>query len=227
MDKTDLIEKRFMPALCNFKNSHIFVSGGGSDGDKSVERYDIGRDTWQMMPSMNRGRKYHASVALGNHVYVICGFNSRAEDRNRHHKSMERLNASQVDRGAPQWQLIQILQETFAVRQLFVAVAVSDTEIAILGGKNDYQRAYLSDVVIFDETRMVLTQKIQLAELFGFINRHNQAHFVNKKVFMKVTRTGIEPAIYRFGMNDPCPMRLSRLPRLPQVQRNTNLFSLY
>ena len=62
-------EARQHAGICNLKDKYVFASGPSV----SVERYDIASDSWQMMPSMNEKRNCHASCALGDQIYVICG----------------------------------------------------------------------------------------------------------------------------------------------------------
>ena len=51
----------------------MFIFASGGHALKTVERYDVAADSWLMMPEMNEVRKGHACVALGDHIYAICG----------------------------------------------------------------------------------------------------------------------------------------------------------
>lgn len=99
-------------AMANVENKCIIVSGGiKSDGFSAkalelVERYNIVTDSWETLPSLKRARQAHASVSLGDTVYVFCGANSDSEPM----CSVEYLlNASGPIDQLDQWQQIPIL----------------------------------------------------------------------------------------------------------------------
>ena len=65
------------PSICSTEYcQYVFLTGGqgrfGNHG-RTVERYDLNREEWQVMPSLNIGRVGHASCTLGSHVFVFCG----------------------------------------------------------------------------------------------------------------------------------------------------------
>ena len=68
---------RAEPALANFRDSHVVVSGGSVTNRKRVVRfvevYTISTDSWQDGPDLCEARGFHASCALGDFVYVSCG----------------------------------------------------------------------------------------------------------------------------------------------------------
>ena len=87
-DKAKLLYDRFGPALCNFKDELIFISGG--IGKNSVERYTIETDEWELAPPMIIERHFHSSVAAGSAIYVFCG----QDDIDAYINSIERLDCS-------------------------------------------------------------------------------------------------------------------------------------
>ena len=84
--------------MCNWSGTNVFVSGGFNTD--TVERYDLAKDEWTRMPSMNVGRYTHASCALGRFVYVFHG--TRA-DGSGYLGSIERLDATALKK----WDLIE------------------------------------------------------------------------------------------------------------------------
>ena len=101
---------RISAAIANFKDSHIFVSGGETEIRgrtlKSVEYYSIKADSWSTAPNMNTKRDSHSSCSLGDFVYVSCGSNG-----NRDTNCVERLNAKKLLAGDSQdivWEVLQI-----------------------------------------------------------------------------------------------------------------------
>ena len=64
---------RGSPSLTNYKDSHVFLTGGEnqsldrkkkSDYLSSVEVYNIETDTWFPAPSLKRARFSHSSCSL-------------------------------------------------------------------------------------------------------------------------------------------------------------------
>ena len=70
-DLAKLLEKREYAAICNMQDRFVFVSGGMRKS--SVERFDIAKNTWNLVPSMHHARSGHASCALEDTLYAICG----------------------------------------------------------------------------------------------------------------------------------------------------------
>ena len=64
-------------SMCVAKSKFIYVTGGCSYDGKSVyancHRYDIDRNLWQEMQSMNKPRYFHSSCQLAACIYVFCG----------------------------------------------------------------------------------------------------------------------------------------------------------
>ena len=86
-----MLNDRFGPAMCNFKETYIFVTGGLAR--RSVERYSIMDNTWQIMPELRQERHFHSSVAIHSAIYVFCGQGSSDNYTN----SIERLDCSNDD----------------------------------------------------------------------------------------------------------------------------------
>ena len=56
---------------------------GGYDGPSylnTMERFDLAKNVWEEMPSMNSKRAAFGVVAVGNYLYAIGGYNSGSED---------------------------------------------------------------------------------------------------------------------------------------------------
>ena len=71
----DMNEKRTF-AACTIYEGKIAVTGGIGFNDnylKSVEAYDYYENKWTYLPDMNDERRCHASVSMGNKLFVICG----------------------------------------------------------------------------------------------------------------------------------------------------------
>ena len=62
-------------AACTVFKGKIVVTGGESDWStlKSVEAYDYFENKWTYLPDMIEERYYHASVSIGNKLFVIGG----------------------------------------------------------------------------------------------------------------------------------------------------------
>ena len=115
---------------------------------KSVVRFNIATSAWINLPDLNESRAYHASVALGDYVYVLCGYNE-----NKFHKTLERLDVTWMDATFPKvmssifdyWEVINV---PIHPRWQPVAAAISSHEIAIMGGCQ--QGGDASDKIVFD-----------------------------------------------------------------------------
>ena len=75
------LQGRCLPSLVNFNDEFIFVSGGEKVSDlsivyKTVDAYNINKDTWSVATSMCMPRIRHSKCALSSHIYVFCGYNS-------------------------------------------------------------------------------------------------------------------------------------------------------
>ena len=68
----DMIERRYDSA-CSVYEGKIVVTGGLS---KSVEAYDFYENKWNYYPKMNEKRDDHASVSMGNKLFVIGGYHT-------------------------------------------------------------------------------------------------------------------------------------------------------
>ena len=74
IQKADISMNRLFLA-CTLFEGKIVVSGGMSDFEdiKSVEAYDYYENKWTYLPDMIEGRCVHASVSMGNKMFVIGG----------------------------------------------------------------------------------------------------------------------------------------------------------
>ena len=61
-------------AACAVFEGKIVVSGG--EDLKSVESYDYYENKWYYLADMIEGRRHHASVSMGNKMFVIGGWNT-------------------------------------------------------------------------------------------------------------------------------------------------------
>ena len=61
--------------MVNFNNKYIYVTGGCIDEKeiKTVSRYNIKQDAWELAPNLNQARYFHSSCTLGGMIYVTCG----------------------------------------------------------------------------------------------------------------------------------------------------------
>ena len=78
MTRARPLRERYFPALANFHDAIIVVSGGlasqmSNEYLKSVDLYDVKTDIWSTAPSMNTTRTNHSSCCLGDFVYVAGG----------------------------------------------------------------------------------------------------------------------------------------------------------
>ena len=73
------LRPRIGPSLVNFANKFLFVSGGrikhGEEESKSVDFYNIQKNTWSPAPAMNVARSSHSSCVLGEQIFAFCGAN--------------------------------------------------------------------------------------------------------------------------------------------------------
>ena len=132
------------------------------------------------MPPLIESRCFHASVALGANVYVICG-----KRGGKTLNSLERLDSLRIDSGTASWELIEISDADLKPRYWPIAVAISAKEITILGGI-DSQSSYFCDVVIFDEASKRCTHKRQLVGQIGFCNVDQYEKAIGGEICFKV-----------------------------------------
>ena len=76
-DDSDGAEEFYSTSMCAVNDKFIFVTGGCGDGNivANCYRFDIDRNLWQEMPSMNKARCSHSSCQLAAHIYVFFGMN--------------------------------------------------------------------------------------------------------------------------------------------------------
>ena len=105
VNKASMKFKREEHSLCTI-DKYLLVTGSfNTDLDqayKRVERYDISRDKWEELPTLNYGRALHSSCSFNDRfAFVFCG-----EDMPKGglSKSIERLDMHEKDKG---WILIE------------------------------------------------------------------------------------------------------------------------
>ena len=80
---------------------YVFLTGGEGERDlgNTVERYDLRKEEWQIMPSLNIARSQHASCTLGSYVFVFCGTAAQISYENKHKNinSIERFDNDRPD----------------------------------------------------------------------------------------------------------------------------------
>jgi len=111
----------------------------------TVSYYNIASNTWKNgLPRLNEARWDASACVLQATVYVFCGLYN-----NNYKNSIEMISeTSLVPKSNALWQLIETPQNILTPRQWSAVSPISDTEIAILGGKFDIE--YLGDVVVFN-----------------------------------------------------------------------------
>jgi len=151
----NLHEQRQSPALCLFKNSFVYASGG--KGRNCAERFDIETRSWEKVAKMNVVRYQHSSCALGDQIYIFCGMrdSSEAQDKDFYFPTIERL---EVGKTRAFWEEVN-LEDSPTVFLISPAVApLNKNEILILGGRSpdnldilSSDQGYCSDAVIYDK----------------------------------------------------------------------------
>ena len=78
--------REFPSSPLNFKDSHLFVTGGRSPADdnapyyKSVDIFDIRKNTWSEGPPMNFARAMHNTCLLGDSIYAFGGIKNAGQE---------------------------------------------------------------------------------------------------------------------------------------------------
>jgi len=114
--------------------SELYVVGGeNSSGNLAhCEVYKIATDKWESLPDLKAKREFVSCCCLGqNLLYAIGGFNDE------YLNTIEQLNISQLEKG---WRNIIIpdLAKDFPKRINCGVIPLSETQILIFGGFNDY-----------------------------------------------------------------------------------------
>ena len=82
-------------AACTVFEGKIVVTGNYL---KSVEAYDYYENKWTYLPDMNKERSCHASVSMGNKLFVIGGYsNTSCEVFDSFSRNFTIVNASLID----------------------------------------------------------------------------------------------------------------------------------
>ena len=134
-------------AVCNLLDHYMVATGGEHEnGLNTAEIYDITTNKWTALPKLNVGRSNHSSCSIDRVIYVFCGYCQSDEN------SVERLD---FDKYNKKWQFVKLDFDILTPREMTVAYAVNETEIAIIGGRADN---YLADVIIYDTQKSSVTK---------------------------------------------------------------------
>ena len=81
LKKATYLSEDRIHAACAVYRGRIVVSGGSDESKtlKTVEKFDHGKNKWSKMPSMVKGRRHHASIAIRNKLYMIGGSSKNCE----------------------------------------------------------------------------------------------------------------------------------------------------
>ena len=130
--------------LVVYQDKRVYLSGGWDDATRKVDYFDIAKNEWRKAPPLNDGRACHASVSLGEYIYVLGGYGTG---------SIESLRVSEGHR----WQKVH--EPTPLTRRMYPAAAILDDHtIAVYGGYN-YKTGVLNDGFVLDKERKTV-QKI-------------------------------------------------------------------
>ena len=123
-----------MTSLANYLEKYIFLIGGCSREEESVDVYNIEDSSWKSAPSLNEDRNIASSCVLGDSVYTFggCSLLWPYPEVN----SIETISAKQVIQDAPDlsWKLIKLSEQTLKPRQKALFYPISSTELVIFGG---------------------------------------------------------------------------------------------
>ena len=63
--------------MCLVNSNFVYVTGGfsGIEVFANCHRYEIDRDQWVKMLTMDKARYLHSSCQLAGYIYVFCGIN--------------------------------------------------------------------------------------------------------------------------------------------------------
>ncbi len=109
----------------------------------TVSCYEISKDTWKVMPTLNQTRKFTSGCFLDGILYVVGGTTGLDLQVLG---SIETFNVNVL--GA-KWHLIELSQPNPLLRGYCAVVSMNHEEIAILGGA-DQDGNDLSDVVLYN-----------------------------------------------------------------------------
>ena len=113
----------------------------------NVEKYDIKKDVWSRVPSLNEERMNHSSCVLDDKlIYTFCGYNSSnlAISSIECFKALEYLKGKRKEK----WVEVELKSKLKIPARLDPIVCpLSETEIAVLGG---FSSGKLSDGYILD-----------------------------------------------------------------------------
>mmetsp|Transcript_29121 Transcript_29121/g.36105 ORF Transcript_29121/g.36105 Transcript_29121/m.36105 type:complete len:134 (-) Transcript_29121:642-1043(-) len=121
----------------SYKEREIYLCGGHQFNmgthkafpQDSVHRYDIERNEWADMPSLNLARWGQASLTMGDTLYTICGMG--CSDLQIPLNSIETLDLKATG-SEFFWRLVEI--EQLLKRNFTVAIPIDKQHFVILGG---------------------------------------------------------------------------------------------
>ena len=147
------------------------------------------------MPGMNEIRIRHASVAVGDTVYVVCGY----QGYGRYLNSLERLDTTQIDSDVARWLLIRVPDSDLPPRAELVAAAINDNQIVILGGTTEKENDF-SDVAIFDEAQTSIVERKKLKGQQQLRSFSNNSHAIRGDVYFVSLRSLQCTTIRKFSL---------------------------
>ena len=110
---------------------------------RDCERYDMQFEQWFVAPELRIARHSHSTSALGNFIYVFCGYRTGTRLN-----SIEQLDvAAELEGNGALWWQITTSSE-LPKRAQPITVPISSTQIMIMGGSGD--SGLLSDICIYE-----------------------------------------------------------------------------
>ena len=131
-------------------------------------------------------RNAAAAVVLNHVVYVFCG----AGDNGSNLNSIERLameGAGGREAYEEAWQLIEPSTDILSVRYYPAAVAINNTEIAILAG---YDSDYKKDLVLFNTEDNSVNKVVEDADGSYYPNTNQAALIAPEEIVVLTGRDG-------------------------------------
>ena len=145
-------------SLCFVPKDFVLSIGGISTAAlKTVECYDIKKDSWRNISYLNEARWYASSCFLGQNVYVFCGRKNMSEFVT----SIESLSIDAISaQNKIPWQKIELTYGQILPRLQPAVIAVNNTQIIIMGGEGTNCQ-YTSEILLFDTNVKTVTNEIE------------------------------------------------------------------
>lgn len=163
-----MISRRDELAACVGPDGKIYAIGGyggptNSSCLRSVERYDIVKNKWEQVASMNEGRRALAAVSMPDGIYAIGGYNGKD-----YISSVEKYDVE-----SDSWQIVCHLNSP---KCTMTAVASPDEQkFYVIGGFNGTQ---LNEVEVYNTQTRTLRKFSYPMELKRFM--HSSAVLVHQ-----------------------------------------------